>query len=81
VIDESANDSQRRAARETDSKPALYGSIDKWPAFLLAPNEYAMCGCGHHRTKHLFDGDIARGACSVKSCGCKGFVFPVRKRE
>lgn len=79
--DESANESQRRAARETESKLALHGGVAKWPTFLLGPNEFTACTCGHHRTKHAFNGDIQRGACSTKKCECNAFTVPARKRE
>ena len=74
--DESASDSHRRAALETESKLALYGSLDKWPTLLLGPGEFYACGCGHHRAKHTFDMNLQRAACSVKKCECTAFVFP-----
>lgn len=63
----------RNARRETESKLALYGSIDKWPALLLEPKQFKRCTCGCARTDHRLIGTDRAGC---KNCPtCRLFTF------
>lgn len=66
------------ARREAAQKLALYGSIDKWPTLALESKRYAMCVCGHSRTKSHRMVSTDRGPCTAKHCNCNQFVA-VRK--